>query len=246
MFKQTTLSLLRAFSKLVRKNPSVFILAKDEIFCNPAEHLQRVVRLAKRNFPDAKGWRIIDIGAANGDSCLFFSRSFPECNVTGFEPIPEAFAGALTKTKFHSNIELRQMALFSQPGEMELHITKNLVSSSLQEPDRKDTIFEGLRSSKVKVSALDSEFPDTAPVLLIKLDTQGTELDILRAGTAVLARTQFVLAEMSNHHDYRNGCQYHEVDAFLRSQHFELADIIVTYRSEGRVKEYDAIYAKQA
>ena len=73
----------------------------------------------------------------------------------------------------------------------------------------------------------------------------GTELMILQNGTETLKKTQFVLTEVNNNTFYESTCQYHEVDAFLRSQGFKLADLVVTYRdSKYAVKEFDALYAR--
>ena len=69
-----------------------------------------------------------------------------------------------------------------------------------------------------------------------------TEVDILEGGTETLTRTRFVLVEMNNHGLYKNTCQYYEVDELLRSRSFKLADIIVTYRGDDGVTEYDALY----
>ena len=143
---------------------------------------------------------------------------------------------------------MRNLALFDHPGEMDFHITTNKVSSSLNVPDNTlssssgDGIFDNIEIKKVKVSTLDLEVRGTKEILLIKIDTQGSELGVLKGGVATLQRTSFVISEMNNHEDYKNASKYNEVDAFLRANNFILADIIVAHRSDGRVIEYDAIY----
>ena len=71
---------------------------------------------------------------------------------------------------------------------------------------------------------------------------RGASDQILAGGVATLQRTRFVLIELNNHNLYKNTCQYYEVDEFLRSHSFKLADIIVTYRGDDGVSEYDALY----
>jgi hypothetical protein len=87
--------------------------------------------------------------------------------------------------------------------------------------------------------------PPDAKVLLIKLDTQGTELDVLKGAADTLKRTLFVLSEMNNHDDYKHACKYYEVDEWLRQNGFTLADTITSYRNAGRMIEYDAIYINE-
>ena len=246
--KKIILWLLRRLSRLLCMNEKIFLLFKDEALMNSSEHLIRLSKLIRRNVFNRSGMLIIDIGAASGDSPVFFSKNFPECKIIGFEPIPESFALARDKTAKIASIELRNLALYDHPGEMDFHITTNKVSSSLNAPDHTVSsssgagLFDNIEIKKVKVSTLDLELQGTKEILLIKLDTQGSELGVLKGGVATLKRTNFVISEMNNHDDYKNASKYYEVDAFLRANNFILADIIVAHRSDGRVIEYDAIY----
>ena len=95
----------------------------------------------------------------------------------------------------------------------------------------------------VRQSTLDAECAALDSILLIKLDTQGSELQILDAAPCTLDKTAFVLTEMSNHRHYRGGCAYYETDALLRSRGFRLADLTVTYHTyEDGTLEFDALY----
>jgi len=87
------------------------------------------------------------------------------------------------------------------------------------------------------------EFTAGAEITLLKIDTQGHELQVLEGAKSTLERTTFVLVEMSSHSMYVNGCKYYEVDEWMRKNNFSLADVIVTYRKQGIImSEYDAIY----
>ena len=151
----------------------------------------------------------------------------------------------------HKTIRIKKIALGKKKGNAVLHVTANNVSSSLneisvQEVARTPKIFQASfkqeAEATVEVSTLDDEFSDTPSVLLIKLDTQGTELDILDGGARLLEKTRFVLTEMDNHQLYKNTCQYYEVDDFLRHRSFKLVDIIVSYRGDEGMAEFDALY----
>ncbi len=235
--KKIILRLLRMMSVPVKANNTVYMLLKDEFLCNSAEHLVRLKKLISRRNIEVKGKIILDIGAASGDSTPYFAKYFPACKVIGFEPIPAAFETARNHTASISSIELRNIALYDHPGEMKFFVTENLLSSSLHAPITR----EG-KEVEVKVSTIDHEVAAEQPVLFMKLDTQGTELKVLQGGLRTQIKTDFLLVELNNHHDFENSCQYFEVDEFLRNQNFQLADIIVTYRSNGLVAEHDAIY----
>jgi FkbM family methyltransferase len=151
-------------------------------------------------------------------------------------------------------IHVKNMALGRARGEARLHVTSNNVSSSInelnpEEIEKQPQVFQGWlkeeAAEKVLLSTLDDEFKDQRSVLLIKLDTQGTELDVLKGGVETLKKTGFVLTEMNNHGMYKNACQYYEVDEFLRAHAFRLVDIVVSYRAAEGVNEFDALYERR-
>ena len=47
---------------------------------------------------------------------------------------------------------------------------------------------------------------------------------------------------MQNHEIYNKSCKYYEIDSFLRGKGFKLIDLLVSYRSNNQVEEFDAIY----
>jgi FkbM family methyltransferase len=250
--KRLILAIIRRLSGLARLNDTVFLLLKDEALLNPAEHFIRIKKLIRRKKPVHTGMVVIDIGAASGDSCLYFAAHFPECRVVGFEPIRESFEIAKKRTFNNSAIEIRNMALFANQGEMDFYVTDNKLSSSLNSPNLSrapysgSKLFENCETRRVGVSTLDDELKGDEEILLIKIDTQGSELSVLQGAKAALKRTCFILSEMNNHDDYNEASKYFELDAFLRSNNFILADLVVTYRHENMVIEYDAIYMNRS
>jgi FkbM family methyltransferase len=234
-------------------HPKVFHFVKGVFFVDPSEHLHRTARHIDRvragsSLNDSI---MIDVGAASGSVALYFSQKYEELNIYCIEPNPNMQARLKTTANGRSKIFLKNMALGNTSGELTLHVTANQLSSSLNElnqtqidmlaPEHRSWL-KGTEEVKVRVSTLDAEFQDFPKILLLKLDTQGTELSVLQGGLEVLKRTKFVLAEMNNHDLYKDTCKYFEVDDFLRAQSFKLVDLIVTYHTGEEVQEYDALY----
>ncbi len=247
---------LSAYLLPVRASTKLFYYTKGVFFSSCTEHLYRATRHIDRKGQLANNPVIIDVGAADGGVALYFSEHYAHVTTHCIEPNTRMLPVLEENTRGNKNIAVKNMALGSEQGEITLYVTADRLASSLNEPN-KDEIgkfpvashrakFEAQEKIKVRVSTLDDEFKDASNVLLIKLDTQGTELDVLRGGREVLKRTQFVLTEMNNHRLYNNTCQYHEVDGFLRGEGFRLVDLIVTYRTEDEVYEYDALYENPA
>jgi len=234
----------------LRSSESLRSYVKGSLFTDPNQHLLSATRYIKKQVVPSSREIIIDVGGANGGTAAYFAEAFSGHKVFCVEPNTRMLQSLRKVEAENPNIIVKPMALGSRCGEATLHVTANDLSSSLNEIDsdelkRTPADFQARlhedQQVQVRVSSLDEEFKDER-VLLIKLDTQGTELDILKGGPETLKRTRFVLVEMNNHHFYKNTCQYHEVDEVLRTCGFKLADIIVTYRGDDGVSEYDALY----
>lgn len=223
---------------------------KDIYFPNEVNnslHISHSITEIKNNYNKKfDGFIIVDVGCANGDTTKCFSESFPLYKIIGVEPNLDVFNQTKRALLNHKNITLKNLALDEKPGEGKLYITKNLVSSSLKELNTESInktsveykkMLDVTKVSSVIISTLDLEFAETKGILLLKLDTQGTELNILKGGTNCLKKTKYVLVEMSYHNLYKNGCQYFEVDELLRNNSFRLIKLFSPYTTE-----YDALY----
>lgn len=235
----------------LRLRPDLLHYARGVALLDPTEHLYRAARYVKTRVPDVRGGYVLDVGAADGGSALQLSRFLNGIRVVCLEPNP-AMAAALRARLRGTGIEIRELALGASAGSTTLCVTNDPLASSVKEVDQtalvsaaapyRHALTETARIG-VRQSTLDDECSGLDEILLLKLDTQGSELDILRAGPKALSRTRFVLTEMSNHSHYRDGCLYYELDAFLRNSGFHLADLVVTYHTyEGGVSEFDALY----
>jgi FkbM family methyltransferase len=237
-----------------RANPRLLLWAKDEGLLCPTEHIHRTLRWLARRPLAGKPCAVVDVGAAGGGVVALLASSMPFARIYCFEPNRRAFP-ALESTFSGSSVEVRWLALASKEGQATFYESQNALSSSLlpldeaalaEHPPRFREGVTQSRSSTVRVSTLDREMASVPlPIALLKLDVQGSELDVLAGGRTTLQRTDGVLTELATHRFYKGGCQYHQIDDYLRSAGFRLADIIVTYRGNSGVEEYDALYLRE-
>jgi FkbM family methyltransferase len=203
------------------------------------EHYAIALDVVRRRFPGDRGI-IADIGSYDGDSARYFSKRLPHNKIFGFEPNPVPFEKGKQNIKSFSNIELFNVGLSIKEGAMDLHVTSNIVSSSLF--GIKDFSEVSLdKIIKVQVTTLDSFFEKENNILLLKLDIQGAELDALKGGRGTLLKTKLVLTEVLVTEMYDGGCLYFQLDAFLREHNFHLYSVISNYNSEG-TKYFDILY----
>ncbi len=203
------------------------------------EHYLIALDVIKRRYPGSNGI-VIDIGAFNADSTIFLARRLPKNTIFGFEPNPNPFKTGLDRAKQYSNVQLFNLGFSDAAGNIDLHVTKNLVSSSIYRI-KNPTEISLDKVIKVKVDTMDNFFSEHKDILLVKLDVQGAELDILKAGKETLKKTKLVLTEVLVDEVYFAACRYYEVDDFLRSNNFQIHSIITNYNKDG-TKYFDILY----
>lgn len=203
------------------------------------EHFAIAIDVIKRDFPNSDGV-VVDIGAYDGDSAIYFSKRLPKLKILGFEPNPNVFARGKELTKRFPNIQLFNFGFSDVMATIPLFVTKNQDASSLFElNDSTEASFE--RKIDVQVTTLDQHFHDAPEILLMKLDVQGAELKILERGIQTLTKTKLVLTEVQVADMYAGGCFYFEIDSFLRKNNFTLHTIISKYNNQG-TKYFDMLY----
>lgn len=183
---------------------------------------------------------VVDGGARNGLRVL--GGLHDRLDVHAFEPDPEACAG-LTGTSPGMTLRAWPWALDAQAGQRTLHLARHGSMSSLLPPDMEAYArhfgrmadypawagaIETVASCEVDTIALDdwAARAGVERIHLLKLDTQGTELDILRGATGLLeaGRVCVVYTEISFLPVYRGQALFPELDRFLRAAGFRLID----------------------
>jgi FkbM family methyltransferase len=205
-------------------------------------HYSSTLDVIRRYFPN-DNYPVVDIGAYDGDSTVYFAKRLPAKKIKGFEPNPEPFNRAKLNALKFPNIEMFNIGFAGSTGEMPLFVTNDLVSSSLLKV-RESNEFQFQKSLSVKVYTLDDFFKDYEGILLIKLDVQGAELEILKSGAQTIRKTKLILTEVLNAGLYEGGCQYYEIDQYLRACGFKMHSIFADYNYAG-TRYFDTLYINE-
>lgn len=184
----------------------------------------------------------IDVGANDGSWSNVLYRYTSPKKFLVIEPTPELFEQV--KMKFHQDAKakLECCAIASASGHAEFQVTEHNHNSSLLRAVGTHRGFGVKKTISVPTRRLDdltSEFPR---VDLLKIDTQGTELDVLEGARQTLSKTRAVFTEANFQHQYEGGSTFSKVDAWLTQNGFELFNLTAPHHDDHRAVWADALY----
>ncbi len=173
---------------------------------------------------------MLDVGAHIGTFSLGFLRAFPDCVPTMVEPNPFC-EEALAKLRF----ERHMAAASDENGEAELFLTKEWLQSTGTSLYRENTDFfrdEVTIKRTVPKARLDDLLPGRR-FDFVKIDTQGSELDVLRGGETLLREADYILIEISLVNYNAGAAPAEAVFAQLAAMGFEPVDVTDFHRLRG-------------
>ena len=184
-----------------------------------------------QSLPFGRRTRIMDVGANPVNRPAYADLAEAgHADVHGFEPGAEAFR-RLDQNK--GPTEVYHPHAVGLGGSAMFHVCENGSFSSLFAPDAPQIAALGHWQKSltvtdrvpVKTVALD-RIKDLPPPDMLKMDTQGAELDILKGGKAVLSQAVVIMPELRFFRLYQDEPMMGRVDQKLRDMGFMLHKIL--------------------
>ncbi len=197
---------------------------------------------------------IFDIGANTGRAARFFLKHFPRANVYSFEPFRESFDELRSDPRLAS-IKAFNVALGSKNQEAILHSFKGSELNSFLALDSKASTYlepgglEPRDQVSVPVTTLDDfcEQHSIARIGILKIDTQGYDLEVLCGGRRLLdsKRVGVIQVEANFVSLYREQARFGEILAYLSEAGYGLVGLYDIARNPtGDIKWADAVFCQ--
>lgn len=195
----------------------------------------------------------MDVGANDGLYAASLRDAGYHGRIISFEPQSAEYARLAARAADDPAWETRNVALSAAQGSAVLHLAGNSSSSSLLEmgdlhaATAPESRYVG--EEVVPIARLDSAIPDTAlreERGYLKIDVQGSELDVLRGAGDLLDRIDAVEVELSLARLYEGAPLFPEVLAYLESQGFVLLwlEPVFSDPATGRLLQLDGVFAR--
>ena len=190
---------------------------------------------------------IIDVGAALGEWSLKTSRIFPESKYILVEPL-EKYLPSLEKTNNILNYsKIIKNVVSDKIGQVTFNVHEDLVGSSLKneiegkEVDGDQIVIDGTTLNEV------CNEEDSSAKYLLKIDTQGSEIEVLKGATDILPQTECIILETSFFQSFVDGPTIFNVINFMKEKGFVVYDMFgFLYRPyDIALSQVDLVFVKE-
>ena len=199
---------------------------------------------------------VLDVGANVGQyGDLLLETGFAG-DLISFEAIPEVHGRLVAHARARSRkwVVAPCAALGSKAGETVINIAGNSVSSSLL-PMRSEHVAAApesayVRTEVVKVERLDElarKFTGPHRRVMIKIDTQGYELEVLAGATGLLPQAVALQLELSLVPLYEGAPTFIDAIHYMESRGFELFSVAPGFKDKqtGRLLQMDGMFLRR-
>lgn len=193
---------------------------------------------------------VFDVGANRGMVTRQYRGMFPSAIIHAFEPF-KAFQEAFwQQNPEKEQIHLHELALAEQEGEADFFLNVNNDTNSLLESitigASSDKLCANVGVQKVRTLTLDKYCAEREvdQIDILKLDTQGTELSILKGGEGMLQAQKIglIYTEAYFKPQYKEQPMLYDIANYLKQFDYYLEGIYDPYYNERFMLWCDAIF----
>lgn len=196
---------------------------------------------------------VLDIGANAGHYGRELRSGGYGGRIISFEPLSDPFEALRRESDRDPQWRCLQLALGKSEGASTMNVAANQAASSSLLP-MESWVREAapemayIGTETVHVTRLDdaaTPLMDAEDRVMLKLDVQGSELEVLRGGESTLGRAEVVETELSLVPLYEGQALWREALDYLQDAGFEVASLDpILHDNDGRLLQMDGIFVR--
>jgi FkbM family methyltransferase len=194
---------------------------------------------------------VIHIGANLGQEREHYAAL--GLNVIWIEPIPAVFEALCSNISGYPNQRAYRCLLAAERGrEYTLHVSDNDgAASSILDFAKHRKLHPDIHhlsdlniTSTTLTHLIDEQKIDIKDYGAIVLDTQGSELLVLKGALPLLSKLRYIKTEVADFESYVGCCQVSELTEFMIEQGFALLDKVPFIRRDGIGTYYEVVFRR--
>lgn len=200
---------------------------------------------------DLRRATVVDIGANEGAFSAGVLAVAPQARIVAVEPGPGPRERLAARFAGRANVEVVGAAVARESGTATFHLTAHDHDSSLRQPrgesrERLGWGFDVVEEIEVRTLSL-ADLLAGREADVLKIDVQGSELDVLRGGREALGGIRAVLLEMNFFSQYEGDATFDALHREMTALGFELVNVSPTLTTaDGSAVFVDGCYARSA
>jgi len=185
-------------------------------------------------------WIIFDVGANVGDFTDYLLGKTSNCEFKTFEPIKDTFSKLQNRFKANSKVMNFNFALGEKAGDQVIHLFEDNQLNSLKGDLSSDEQISNKQT--VIIKTLSDFCPESSVerIDLLKIDTEGFELEILRGGIDILKNVKYIFVEVGFVDEDLRHTSFVKVDKFLKELGFSFYSLYDLYHYN---RPYELLFA---
>ena len=193
---------------------------------------------------------IFDVGSHIGKTIKIYKSIFSKSKIYGFEPSKNSYQILLNKFVDDKDIIISDYALSNDRKIKTLFLSSSDNLNSLKKPNKRAWGFDKKQTINVETDTIDHFCAKNfiKHINILKLDVQGSELDVLEGAKSMLLsqKIDLVYIEWQVVPLYKNHALYYEIGNYIGKFGYELFNIYnINEARSGQIRWGDAIFTSK-
>ena len=190
---------------------------------------------------------IFDVGSHTGKTINMYRSTFPNSQIFAFEPTESSYKKLINQFYNDTKINVSLLGLSNKKENMTFYLSESDNLNSFKKPNQRAWGFEKKETAVVETNTLDNicAINNIRNIDILKLDVQGSELDVLKGSHSFLSASKIglIYVEWQVVPLYKEHSRYYQIGEYLGQYGYELFNLYsINEARSGQIRWGDSIF----